>query len=253
MLLWGLITVGALVAAVSLWGAYMIALRRHHSAWGPPRPRSAPCFYLDEDIARDLYLQDDKYPELQRSVQETTRRNTSGVVNVRPSFAGAEMTASKEREQVTNYIKHEGPITVIGRIIRALHSANDIVYVDLFNCTLAPGVGLDRALERTHGRQAKSVRSARLQDLDPFTFVSVAGRFRVTGGSETTTTLSAPYGKPTEFSDDLPSVSVTCDTEQLHLSVQGTDDFPARCLGKIKHWDPGSRRLVISPVLAIFR
>src|SRR5918999_1134216 len=210
MLLVALITVGAFIAAVALWCAYMITVRRHRSAW-VRRPKPGICFYLDEENARDIYLQEDKYPDLQRSVQETIRRNIAGLDN-----------------------------------------ANDIVYVDLFNCTLGPSVGLDRALERNHGRKAKRVRTEKLQKLDPFTFVSVMGRFRVTAKSETTTTFSAPYGDPTEVFDDLPRVTVTCDTEQLRRNVPD-DPFPARCLGKIKHWDPDTRQLVISPVLAIFQ
>ncbi|HZB32308.1 MAG TPA: hypothetical protein VE465_19270 [Streptosporangiaceae bacterium] len=251
MLLVALITVGAFIAAVALWCAYMITVRRHRSAW-VRRPKPGICFYLDEENARDIYLQEDKYPDLQRSVQETIRRNIAGKVKVKPSPVGADVTTANEREQVIQYIKDEGPITVIGRIIPALDNANDIVYVDLFNCTLGPSVGLDRALERNHGRKAKRVRTAQLQKLDPFTFVSVMGRFRVTAKSETTTTFSAPYGDPTEVFDDLPRVTVTCDTEQLRRNVPD-DPFPARCLGKIKHWDPDTRQLVISPVLAIFQ
>jgi hypothetical protein len=55
---------------------------------------------------------------------------------------------------------------------------------------------------------------------------------------------------PAEFSADLPKVSVTCDTKQLRR-IAPDGPFRARCLGKIS-WDPGTRQLAISPVLAIF-
>jgi hypothetical protein len=54
------------------------------------------------------------------------------------------------------------------------------------------------------------------------------------------------------LSTDLPRVSVTCVTDQLRRKVP-EDAFPARCLGKISHWDPHTRQLVISPVLVIFQ
>ncbi|MFI6511610.1 hypothetical protein ACIBCT_28745 [Streptosporangium sp. NPDC050855] len=250
MLVWQLITVGAFVVAVGSWAVYTLTERRR-SAW-VRRHKPGSCFYLDEDYAMDLYLQEDKYPDLQRSVQETTRRGFGGKVKGNFSRVSTEMTAEDQREQLIKSIKDEGPITVIGRIARALDDANDIVYVDLFNCTITPSAGLDHALQRTHGKRAKRVDAARLQELDPFTFVSVMGRFRVTATSETTTTFSAPYGDPAEFSDDLPRVTVTCETAQLRRSVPD-DPFPARCLGKIRHWDPGTRQLVISPVLTIFQ
>ncbi|RAY16832.1 hypothetical protein DPM19_01310 [Actinomadura craniellae] len=251
-MLWlGLMTGGAAVVAGALCYAYMITVRRHRSAWAG-RQKPGICFYLDEDNVMDLYLQEE-YPDLQREVEETISRSTGAELQVRPAPVRAGVTAAAGREQVIRYIKDEGPITVIGRIIRALDDANDIVYVNLYNRTIGPNIGLDRALAWTHGPGAGRVRAARLRELDPSAFVSVTGRFRVTDRSETTTTFSAPYGDPTEFSGDLPKVSVTCVTAQLRRDDVADGPFPARCLGKIKHWDPDTRQLVISPVLAIFQ
>jgi hypothetical protein len=248
MLLWKLITVGALIAALGLGCAYLITVRRHPPAW-VRRQKPGICFYLDEDNAMDLYLQGD-YPYLQRSIQETTRRNSAGELLLRLSPVRGGVKRSVGEEQVTKYFEDVGPITVIGRIIRALDRANDIVYVDLFKRTIGPTASLDQVLKLTHGKQAKQVAAARLRELESDAFVSVEGRFRVTAKSETTTTLSAPYGDPAEFSADLPKVSVTCDTKQLRR-IAPDGPFRARCLGKIS-WDPGTRQLAISPVLAIF-
>jgi hypothetical protein len=251
MLLWGLITGGALVVAGTLFCVYLITVRHRAPSWERMH-KPGICFYLDEDDAMDLYRQEEKYPDLQRSVRETIRRNTDKKVQLQRPPVSAGVTAANEEEQISESIKNDGPITVIGRIIPALDNANDIVYVDLFNCTLWPSVDLNRALERTHGRRATQVRATELQKLVPFTFVSVMGRFRVTAKSRTTTTFAAPFGDPTELSADLPTVSVTCNTTKLRRKVP-EDPFPARCLGKIKYWDPGTRQLVISPVLAIFQ
>jgi hypothetical protein len=249
MLWWELITGGALILAAALWGAYVITVRRHRATWGR-RPQPEIYRYLDEDYAMDLYLQGD-YPYLQRSVQETLRRKYEGKARFSPAPLGAGVTGAVEKEQVIEYFEEVGPNTVIGRIIRALDDANDIVYVDLLNGRIAPSIGLDRALKPTHGWQAKQVRAAQLRELESAAFVSVEGRFRVTSESETTTTFSAPYGDPKEFSDDQPKVSVTCASDALRRNNVPNPPFRARCIGKIR-WDPGTRELEISPVLAIF-
>jgi hypothetical protein len=246
-----LITVGAVVAAAALWCAYVITARRHPTS-EVRMHKPGICLYLDHDNAMDLYLQEDKYPDLKRSVQEKIRHNTEGEVKVQSSPIGAGVKTANEREEVSQSIKEDGPITVIGRIIPALDNANDIVYVDLLKCRIGPSVGLDRALERTHGKRAKRMRQARLRELESDTFVFVEGRFWVTAKSETTTTFSAPYGDPGEFSSDLPKVSVTCDNDQLRRKVHDGDSFRARCLGKIS-WNPRTRQLEISPLLAIFQ
>jgi hypothetical protein len=249
MLLWELITIGALIIAVALWRAYVITVRRHRLIWARgPQPEIYR--YLDEDYAMDLYLQGD-YPYLQRSVQETLRRKYEGKAQISPPSLGAGVAGAVEKEQIIEYFEEVGPTTVIGRIIRALDDANDIVYVDLLNGRIAPSVGLDRALRPAHGWQAKQVRAARLRELESAPFVSVEGRFRVTSESATTSTFSAFYGDPKEVSDDLPKVSVTCANDKLRHNNVPNPPFRARCLGKIR-WDPGTRELEISPVLAIF-
>jgi hypothetical protein len=251
MLLWGLIAGGAIAAAVALLSTYAINLNRQLSTWGK-KQKPGICFYLDEKKAMDLYLQGD-YPALQRSVQWTTRRNTTwGLLLRLPFIRGVTMNHAAGQEQIIKYFENVEPITVIGRITRELDNANDIVYANLINHTIGPSAGLNRALQPTHGKNAKRLPAARLRELEHAPFVSVLGRFRVTATSETTTTFSAPYGDPPKLSDHLPKVSVTCVTDQLRHEDVPEGPFRARCLGKIS-WDPGTRELTISPVLAIFR
>jgi hypothetical protein len=249
MPLLALITGGAFAAAGAFLCAYMITVNRHLSAGGR-KQKPGICFYLDVNNAMDLYLQGD-YPSLQRSVQSTTRRNIVWGLLLRLPFIGGAVNRAAGHEQVVKYFEDVEPITVIGRIIRALDEANDIVYVDLFNRAIGPSTGLNRALQPTHGKKARQISAARLRELEPVPFVSVTGRFRVTAKTEATTTFSAPYGDPAEFSGDLPKVSVTCVTDQLRHEQVPDRPFRARCLGKIS-WDPGTRELTIYPVLAIF-
>jgi hypothetical protein len=82
-------------------------------------------------------------------------------------------------------------------------------------------------------------------------FVSVTGRFRVTDRIDDTIVLSAPYGDPAALADE-PILSVTCSNSQLLADVP-SGPFSARCLGRIQGWDPDTRKLVIDPVLAIYR
>jgi hypothetical protein len=241
------ISVISACSAVAFYCAHRIRVSRHLSAW----MGNQLCFYLDERNAMDLYLQGD-YPYLQRSVERTTRRNIVLEVLFRflPIRGGLRRVAGEE--QVTKYFEDAGPITVIGRIVRALDKENDIVYVDLINRTIAPNAGLDRALKSPSGEQAKRVDEARLRDLESAAFVSIEGRFKVTAKSEKTTTFSAPYDGPTESSGDQARVSVTCVNKHLRPEDVPDGAFRARCLGKIS-WDPDTGDLEISPVLAIFR
>jgi hypothetical protein len=245
MLLWELITGGAIVAMVAIGCAYVMKRRRSASAW---RQRPAICLYLDEDNVMDLYLQGD-YPYLQRTIEETSRRNT--VIGVLLRFFllrwGVQHSAGKEK--IIKYFEDVGPITVTGRIIRALDDANDIVYVDLVNRTIRPNAGLDRLLESKSGKPAKQAHSALLRDLESDTYVSVVGRFETTDESERTTTFSAPYGGSAQSSGE---VSVTCLNKHLRRDDRLGGPVRSHCLGKI-NWDPATGKLRIYPVLAIFQ
>jgi hypothetical protein len=250
MLIWELITGGAIVVMVASRYAYVINLRRHPSA---PARRRRPeiCIYLDEDNAMDLYLQGD-YPYLQRTIEETSRRNTviGMLLRFLPLRWGVQHSAGKE--QIIKYFEDVGPITVIGRIIRALDDAGDIVYVDLLERTIRPDAGLDRLLESKGRKPAKQAHSARLRDLESDTYVSVVGRFKTTDESEKTTTFSAPHGESAQYSGDPPQVSVTCINKHLRRDDRPDPPFRARCLGKINR-NPATGELKIYPVLAIFQ
>ncbi|WP_067462157.1 hypothetical protein [Actinomadura macra] len=244
MLLWSLITASALAAMLAIPLVYAFKVHRHPSVLAR-KQKPGICIYLDEDNAMDLYLQGD-YPYLHSTVVKTSRRNIVLGLLLRflPFLANVQHTAAEE--QVIKYFEEVGPITVIGRIVRALNDADDIVHVDLLNHTICPNADLERTLGPSRGKQP---RSARLRDLESDTFVSVMGRFKVTDKSEKATTFSAPYGGS---SADSPTVSVTCITK--HLRRDDTPDlaFRARCLGKI-NWDPTTGHLKIYPVLAIFQ
>ncbi|WP_116020887.1 hypothetical protein [Thermomonospora umbrina] len=245
-----MITAVALIVAGAFWCSHQVTTRRHPSAEAAG-PGPGLRYYLDEDYVKDLYQQDE-YPEPQRDVQDTIRRNTNAELEIKPGPARAVASAGADSERVTIYSLDEGPLKNFRRIMRALEDANGIVHVDLDHLTIGPNASVDRALASTHGPRAGRARSARLTELDQDTFVSITGRFEITDRSETTTTFSAPYGDTRRPSDDPPRVSVTCDTAKLRVGGVADGPFPARCIGKIRKWDPDTRQLVISPVLAIF-
>jgi hypothetical protein len=254
MILW-LVFAGATLAAVMIAGAYRMAVLRYRRTALPNRRRvQGICFYLHDENVMNLYVQG-KYKALQQEVEERTRSNKTGDFTAKVQGIGAAAGLAEEAEMVIKYIKSEEPITVIRDIIELLEGADNIVYIDLINNSFEAGAGLDQALRAAHGPNASRLRSARLRDLDPFVFVSVMGRFRITNKTDKTITFAAPYGDPTNSVQEPRQVSVTCATAQLrqHLEDVPSGPFPARCLGRIQEWDPDTRKLVIDPVLAIFQ
>jgi hypothetical protein len=250
MTLW-IVTVGAALAALAAVGAHRLAVARFRRTTAPAVRRDRGiCLYLHEKTVMAIYLLGD-YEALTQVVEETTRSDEEGSVTAQFGGFGGRLGQKAAKEKLIKYIKEAEPITVIGRIIDAFERADDIVYVNLVTRSLEPGRALDRALS-AHGRNAARWRSARLHDLDPFVYVSITGRFRVTAETDTTTTLSAPYGDPADSADLPRHVSVTCVTSQL-LEAVPTGPFSARCLGRIQGWDPAARTLTIDPVIAIFR
>jgi hypothetical protein len=244
---------GATLAVMVTLAVYRMDVLRYRQRTAASNPRGNPeiCFFLHERNVMNLYLQGE-YPALKREYEERTRSSQETGLNARVRGIG-EGHAGREREEETviKYIKDEGTLRVIGRLIRALEDANRIVYVNLFTTSFEPGRGLDGALSSPDGRRATWRRSARLRDLNPFTVVSIMGRFQVTDRNDKTTTFSAPYGDPTDPASEPRQVSVTCVAEYLEDVPAGP--FPARCLGRIQKWDPDNQKLVIDPVFAIFR
>lgn len=241
------IAIIAACAAAMLYCAHGRRRLRVLSAWKHPTPGF--CFYLDEDAAMDIYLARD-YPYLQREVERRTHRNI--VLALLSRLSPIHVGVRYGQQEITKYFEDAGPITVIGRIIRALDKENDIVYVNLIDRTIAPTAGLRRALEPPNGDRVEQTDRARLRDLEAAAFVSVEGRFWVTAKSEKSTTFTVPYGDPNRPSSDQPKVSVTCVTEQVRGQDVPEHAFRARCLGKISR-NPDTGDLTISPVLAIFR
>jgi hypothetical protein len=241
-----LLTGAALLAAVLAVGAHRLAVWRHRRA--PDPRRVGICFYLHENHVMNLYLQGD-YESLIEEVEETTRTEIGTGLGAKAG--GFEGRASRDatKERISKYMRKVGPITVIGRIVEELERKDNIVYVNLFDQLLEPGKGLDRVLRPAHREAA---RTARLSDLSSFVvFVSVTGRFRMTDKTDETIVLSAPYGDPAVPGDE-PLLSVTCLSSQLLEDVP-VGPFSARCLGRVQGWDPDTRKLVIDPVLAIYR
>lgn len=247
MILWWLLTAAGLLGAAASVVGYRRTERRHQDQpTAALRRNPGICLYLNEKAVMNLYWQGD-YEALTREIEEKTTTNTQGHVEARLPGAGAKVGRDKAEERVSRYIKEEGPITVIGRILDDVEKADNLVHVNLFTGSLEPSGGLDRALWSTHGKRAARVRTTRLGELNPFMFVSVTGRFRITDKTEDTTTISAPHG------DGGARVSAVCETPPAQGDELPDDEFAARCLGRVQKWDPATGRLVIKPVLAVFQ
>jgi hypothetical protein len=251
MFVWLITGSAAVLAAAVIAGAYQVVLRRHRRMAIPIPAQNDPdiCFYLDDEIVMNLFHQREN-TALRQEVEEQSRSSKDGKITAQVQGVGAQAGKTDEQTRVIKYITDQSPITVIRKIIADLERADKIVYVDLLNRSIEPSTGLERAFQQ--GRSPVSG-SARLRDLKPFIYVSILGRFRVTDKTDRTTTFSAPYGDPDDPASEPKQVSVTCVTDQLRREDVPTGSFPARCLGRIQGWDPDTRKLVIDPVLAIFR
>lgn len=229
-----LIAGAGLLAAALVVGAYRLTVRRYAPAPGYP----GICFYLHEKHVMNLYLQGD-YEALRQEVEDRFRTDTGTSLGAKVAGIHGRAGRDAEKERIIRYIREVGPITVIGRIVEELSRKGHIVHVDLLSGVLEPGEGTDRALRSAHRAQA------RLSDLSSFVFVSVTGRFQMIDKTDEAVVLAASYG-------DLAQVSLTCRSSQLLEDVP-PNPFSARCLGRIQGWDPDTGRLVLDPVLAIYR
>jgi len=228
----------ALIAAVLILAAYRLSARR-----APYRDEDPGiCFYLHEKHVMNLYQQGND-EALTQEIQETIRSGRQIGLGAQVGSIRGRAERDAGTEKVSKYSRESVPISILGRVVDKLEEKGNIVHVNLRDSSLAPGVALDRAL--WSGRRADA---ARLSDLSSFVFVAVTGEFRVTDMSAEKFVLSAPYGT------GAPSqVSVTCVRDHLLGVEPAAGPFSARCLGRIQGWEPGSRTLVIDPVLAIYR
>jgi len=228
----------ALTAAVLTLGAYRLSARR-----APYRDEDPGiCFYLHEKHVMNLYQQGND-AALTQEIQETTRSGRQTGVNAQVGSIRGRAEREAGTEKVSKYSKESVPISILGRVVDKLAEKGNIVHVNLRDSSLEPGTALDRAL--WSGRRADV---ARLSDLSSFVFVSITGEFQVTDKTAEKFVLSAPYG-----TGEPSQVSVTCVRDHLLGLEPGPGPFSARCLGRIQGWDPGTRKLVIDPVLAIYR
>jgi hypothetical protein len=244
-----LITGGGVLAALITLAMYRIALRRYHRTWLKPHNDPEICIYLHDGHVMNMYRQGE-YKALKQEVELRTRRNREARLSAQARGVGAQVGQESEEEKVIKFIQDEEPITAIRSIMTDLERARNIVYIDLLNKSLEPGGGLDRALP---GRKGPRQRAIPMWDLNPFVFVSIKGKFRLTDRTGTTTTFSMPYGNPADPESESWQVCITCVTAHLRLTDIPAGPFPARCLGKIQNWDRGTKTLVIDPVLAIFQ
>ena len=129
--------------------------------------------------------------------------------------------------------------------MEVLEKADDIIYVDLIDSSIEPGRALRKALRSANRPTDVDLSLSDLSDLE--VYVSVRGRFRQLTATPEVTTFAGSCGRTTHMP---PQAQITCQTGRMrHAVPQGA--FQARCLGRVRHWDPDAERLVIDPI-AIF-
>lgn len=246
LLLWGITAASVVAAAVNAVGH-----------WRADRARASTrlhgiSFYLHDKHVMELYGRfSGKFnAALRQEVRVRSTKISEGEVSAELAQVMARAKRGVNDEVFSTYIKEDAPITVIGMIIDVLEQEDNIVHVDLRKQEITANRALDKAL----GTNDKRPTAVRLSNLEPETFVSIRGLFRETDCTDATTTFEAPYRDPTEAADDS-QVRLTCAASGLRGDKVPDEvpdgSFPARCLGRVKRWDPDTRRLIVRPI-AIF-
>lgn len=193
----------------------------------------------------DLYQVGGFSAALSQEIEQRDGHNRSA--GLRARIFGAETGVS--REVFRRYVEQAAPITVMD----ALERADVIVYADLRTRRVTDNPALRNRLAAVPGRDALERTAVRLRDIGDY--VSISGRFRKAGATDSRTVFLAPYGDPDDPDgepDGEAHVKVVCATGGLRADVIPDGSFQARCLGKVIDWEPAGRELAVDPI-AIFR
>lgn len=248
------ITILLLAAAVAI---AVVQSRKDRARVAKRRPGIS--FYLDDGLVMNLYRQYGGKYRAALSMQVWERITSSNVLEGSVDIAQVKASGKRgvDSDVFRSYIEQKNEaITVIGIVIDVLDQEDDIVDVDLLKEEVTANNALDKALGIA-GKRPTAVPLRRLK-----TFVSISGDFHETAESTSAPntseirTFEAPYGDPTELGNSRqvhrsPHVFLECMTSGLSDTAVPSGTFPARCLGLVESWDPGTLRLNVRPI-AIF-
>jgi hypothetical protein len=234
------ITVAAAGAGVYL----LVAHWRARDAGG--HPARGISLYLHDDAVMDLYLGGVYKTALKQEVEEEISASRAGNLNAEIYGIGGTASKTVDRKLFRTYIETAEPITVIRIVMEVLEKADDIIYVDLIDGSIEPGRALRKALRSANRPTDADLSFSDLSDLE--VYVSVRGRFRQLTATPEVITFAGSCGRTAHTP---PQAHLTCQAGGMrHAVPQGA--FQARCLGRVRHWDPAAGLLVIDPI-AVFQ
>ncbi|WP_372351859.1 hypothetical protein [Streptomyces sp. KL116D] len=180
--------------------------------------------------------------EVAESTKTSHRHRRQGPES--PGRGGAQLDGSTTRETLTTYLKEITPITVIRLLMDTLRKEDNVVDVDLTTGRLTPP-GASRTCSPEDAEDAEEGQAGAGSPVPP-----VQGDHRVRLESRA---ASPPPRRPTTTSSCTPRTAagtpaprsrVTCFKEGIAEELKNEDyytgEFRARCLGKVRAWNPAA-------------
>ncbi|MGA4842308.1 hypothetical protein [Streptomyces sp. G45] len=240
------------LATAACWGVLAryvlvrLGLSRRRRPTRRRRTFHGMCFYLHEQRVMDLYQTGGFSAALEQEVADRTNV-TSGFSLWAKFTGGPGGSAGRDvtKERFTSYVQQNTPITVIGLLMDTMRREDAVVHADLITGQLVPNRALADTL-RDSGDDRVALSAVMAE------FVSVTGRFTARSLSGGEVVLRARY----ETGGMGAHVKITCAEdgirEEFHEEDYFSGEFQARCLGKVRTWNPAAGELTVDPV-AIFR
>jgi len=180
-------------------------------------------------------------------VQVAERTNVSSGFGAfgKLSFGGGKAQWDETRERVGTYLQENTPMKVIRLIMDRMAEEDVVVHADLTTGRLVPNRALSDTLR--DGDRERVPLTAVMSD-----FVSVTGLFTAVRSDNRDIVLRAGYGGASPDAQ----VKISCEArwvrEEFRVEDYEDGEFQARCLGKVRTWNPQTGELTLDPI-AIFR
>ncbi|MGW1888852.1 hypothetical protein ACWCP6_01130 [Streptomyces sp. NPDC002004] len=203
------------------------------------------CFYLHAQRVMNLYKSGGFVAAVEQEVSDRTTVSRGGGVTGRSPVAEGRLDGSVVNETLTTYLRVITPITVIRLLMDTMRKEDVVVEADLTTGRLVPNRSLADSM-REEGTDQVALSTITSE------FVSVTGRFTARATSSGDVVLTAPYGEGMSAA----RVRITCLQAGIEEELQNEEyyegEFEARCLGKVRTWNPEAGELTLDAV-AIFR
>ncbi|MFG2131590.1 hypothetical protein ACGFNV_27750 [Streptomyces sp. NPDC048751] len=247
---WPWLTVWALTAACCVvllrYALVRPGRRRRRGRRGGPTVLGM-CFYLHKQRVMDIYETGRFSESLAQEVADRINVTSNyGLWGKLFSWVGGKADRGVTKERVTTYLRESTPMNVIGVLMDTMRRDDGVVDADLVTGRMTPNRALADLL-RDGAVDGRVPLSAVMSD-----WVSVTARFTARRTESGDVVLRARYGT----GEPAAHVKITCAEAEGRGEFRDEDyytgEFPARCLGKVRTWDPRRGELTLDPV-AIFR